>query len=57
MLRLKVRTGGRWLLVTVLFLALPLCVGCGGESPKDAATLQQEAEAMDKEVSDGESSL
>ena len=46
-----------WLLVGSLFLALPLCVGCGGETPKDAATLEEEAKALGKEVSDGESPL
>ncbi len=57
MVRLKFLAAAPWLLVGSLFLALPLYVGCGGETPKDAATLDEEAKALDKEVRDGESSL
>lgn len=57
MVRLKLLTAVPWLLLTALFLALPLCSGCGGESPKDAASLDKEAKALDKQVRDGESSL
>jgi hypothetical protein len=57
MIRIKLLPAAPWLLGTALLLALPLCIGCGGETPKDAATLQQEAEAIDKQVKDGESSL
>jgi len=57
MVRIKLMAAVPWLLLAALFLALPLCVGCGGESPKDAATLEKEAKALDKQVRDGESSL
>lgn len=46
---------GLWL--AILGFGVTLVSGCGGETTKDPATLQQEADAMEAEVKDGESSL
>ena len=54
---MKTFTKAKLFMALMLLSSLTIYAGCGGEPPKDAATLDQEAAALDREIGDEESQL